>query len=263
MASFNMRSLVLALGIAGIASGCDVGNTPPTGSDPDAPPAGVDAPVIATPKVAVTLDRVTVSTEQLASELITATVTGTGGFAGPVSLVATVVNAADNTPVVGASAIFNQPSVTLTANGSTVSAVTVKLPNNAPAAVKVNVAATSSAAAVAVSSALTVANQVTLVIKKSGNGDCTYANIPNVEIRIGTMMRFKAGDTIPNLVIHSSGTTQGVPHQQQGGDNTPDLALGDVYSKMAGPTVGSFDWYCHTPGPDLFPANPKITVVAL
>lgn len=261
MASFNMRSFVLALGIAGIASGCDVGNTVPTGSDPDAPPAGVDAPVVATPKVAVALDRSTIATEQLASELITATITGTGGFAGPVNLVATVVNAADNAPVVGATAVFSQPSVTLTANGSTVSAVTVKLPNNAPAAVKVNVAATSSAAPVDVSSALTVANQVTLVIKANG-GECTYAGVPNVEIRVGTMMRFKAGDTIPNLVIHSNGAGQGVPHQQQGADNTPDLALGDVYSKMSGPTVGNFDWYCHTPGPNLGGANPRITVVA-
>ncbi len=269
MASFNMRSFVLALGIAGIASGCDVGNNVPTGSDPDAPPAGVDAPVVATPKVAVTLDRATISTELLSSELITVTITGTGGFAGPVTLVATVVNAADNTPVVGATAVFSQPSVTLTANGSTVSAITVKLPNKAPAAVKVNVSATSSAPAADVSSALTVANQVTLVIKKSGNGDCSYADAPDIEIRVGTMMRFKAGDTIPNLVIHSEGLGQGVPHQQRDGDNTPNLALGDVYQKMSGPSVGAFSWYCHTPGPnldgDMDPNtnNPRVSVVAL
>lgn len=262
MSVFNIGSVVLALGIAGIASGCDVGSNIANGTDPDAPVVTVDAPVVAIPKVAVTLDRATIATEQLASELLTATVTGSDGFAGAVNLVATVVNAADNTPVVGATAVFNQPSVTLPANGSMVSAVTVKLPNNAPAAVKVNVAATSSAAAVAVSSALAVANQVTLVIKKSGDGDCSYAGIPNVEIRVGTMMRFKAGDTIPNLVIHSNGSGQGVPHQQQNGDTTPDLALGDVYQKMSGPTVGNFAWWCHTPGPDLGGANPRITVVA-
>ncbi len=261
MASFNMRSFVLALGIAGIASGCDVGNTVPTGSDPDAPPAGVDAPVVATPKVAVTLDRATISTELLATELIAATITGTGGFAGPVNLVATVVNAADNTPVVGATAVFNQPTVTLTANGSTVSAITLKLPNNAPAAVKVNVAATSSAAPVDVSSALTVANQVTFKVTNDGTNKCKYP--ANSEVRVGTKIRFLLTEAVANgITIHSGGP---IPHE----DINEVFAVGQSYD-FTPIIVGTSPWYCHNVGPNLEiddadPAtlNPRIKVVAL
>jgi len=262
MALYNMRSFVLALGIAGAVGACDVGSTPAT-NNPDAPiVAEVDAPIVDTPKVSISVNKATLETEQLATEPLIATITGAGGFNGAVTLTATVVNAATDAPVVGATASAVPASVTLTANGTAMSTITVKLPNNAPAATKVKIAATSSAPAAEAVSAFTVLNQVTLLVKNDGGGACTYAGVPNVEIRSGTMMRFKAADQINNLVIHSNGAGQGVPHQQQNGDNTPDLQQGQVYQKMSGPGVGDFDWYCHTPGPNLNAANPRIRVVA-
>jgi hypothetical protein len=101
-----------------------------------------------------------------------------------------------------------------------------------------------------VSKAMAVLNQATIPVEGDGNGACKYPTVP-VELVVGTKVRFKAMIQVTGgIEIHSNGGALGVPHQNQEGDTTPVLALGQSYEKTLN-AVGSFAWYCHRPGPEV------------
>ena len=104
-----MRSSLVSvlLGLSFVAA-CNVGDAGTGGGgggggggDPQPDAGGSQDPV---PRVALSVDKPAVSTELLTKNMITVTLTGSGGFAGDVTLAATVVDASSQ-PVPGWSTV--------------------------------------------------------------------------------------------------------------------------------------------------------------
>jgi len=189
-----------------------------------------------TPKVAATVDKMTVDTELGKTETLTLTVTGTDGFAGDVTIQPTVVDSAGN-PLTGWTLTANPATLTLSQNGTMTSMVSVKIPTDAAElAPIVKLAVSSTAPAVEADSALTVKKQVTLTFDAGAGTAAPHQGLPQpnsrLMIRAGTKVIFHNGDTIPHR-IHGDG---GITHEPS------DLAPGGDYAVTVNADA---DWYCH------------------
>jgi hypothetical protein len=266
----HLNTLLFTLGICGSFAACEGsvlgpgpgpggGNNPgsadgrPSSSDPDA--------TVILPKLAMTMGTEPLPTELLSSADISVNLQGSDGFAGAVTLTAKIIDAA-GADVPGYTAVVAAPTVTLATNGLGTTKVKVTTTNKVVAGAKLKITAASSVAPLDATMPMTIANQVTFKIGNDGNGACQYPGTVAVEVVVGTKVRFLATTTLGNgLQIHTGGGAQGVPHQLQGGDNTPPLMMNQAYERTTN-GVGAFDWYCHQPGPNLEGNNPKISVVA-
>ena len=208
----------------------------------------------AVPRLDAAVDKPTITTELSTTTMVTVTLEGSGGFSGPVSLTASVVDPA-STPMNGWTVTLDTSNVTIDANGTASVVATMTIPSvNRGLAATLKIDATSSLGTVNMTSAVTVQNQVTLPVRFNGN--CQYPG--NVSVRAGTKVRFlNAGGPNDELIIHTNGDANGIPH----GDNGTAITQGLAYETTATGTSGTVDWYCHSPGPDLGGNNPKITIV--
>ena len=118
--------------------------------------------VEASPALSVTVDKATVMTELMSETLLTVTLTSSGGFAGPVDLTGSAVNA-QNSPLSGWTVTFDTPTLTVPANGTITAVATLKIPSeNKGLAGTITIDAASSLGAKTTTSAVTVLNQVTI-----------------------------------------------------------------------------------------------------
>jgi plastocyanin len=200
-----------------------------------------------------TVDKTTVATELGKTETLMLTVTGTMGFSGTVNIVPTVVDAAGN-PVTGWTLTPTPASVDLSTDGSAQVSLTVAIPTDTAAlASTVKVGLTSTAAAVAVTSAFTVANQYTFNLEAVGTGAHTLwpARASDVQIHAGAAIIFHNADTIPHEIHGDNGV------QHEGGA----LAAGADYKTVPTATAGGpGSWYCHLHGIDSANAR-TVTVI--
>src|SRR5690348_6007685 len=130
------RPLVLAFLGLSLVAGCTVGDTggPGGGGAPDAgggtgdaPGGGDDAPG-AVPRVDVSIDKPTVTTELMTTNMLTVTLTSANGFAGAVSLTASVVDA-QGQPLAAWPVTLSAASLTVAANASAQSVATLMIPS--------------------------------------------------------------------------------------------------------------------------------------
>jgi hypothetical protein len=203
------------------------------------------------PRLEVTVDKPTVATELLSTNMITVTLTGSGGFAGDVPLTATVVDAAD-APIPGWAVVLDKATVTVPTDGVATAVATLTIPSQASALagrVKI-VAATTVEGTHTQESAITALNQVTFTVKLNANGQCDYAPLMGAKnMTVGTKVRWLNGEAAGgnNITIHINGNGTGLNHQPD-----PGSAPGAAYEQIIGTaSANAAIWYCHAPGPDL------------
>lgn len=256
----NMRSTLLGTTLLGLvlATGCTVGDSggssDGTSGDGTGDGAGdgvsVDAaPVVPDPTLSLSVDKPTVNTELAASSMVTLTITGGDGFQGLANVTATAVDAA-GAPLVGWDVTLSAPSVTLASNGSGTVVATLKTPSETSSltgSIKLDV--TSAAAPATVTSAVTVANQISLSVNLNGQ-TCVYPTVNTAKVKIGTKVRLVNAATAGNVIFHVDGGGTGMVHQQ-GAGTTPGTAYEEVVTDP-----GTATWYCH----DRNQVNQRLTV---
>jgi plastocyanin len=236
----TMRTLATAIfGLAlaactvgGVGQGDDVTPPPPPGDD-NPPPPPPD------PTVDVGMSPSTI-TGELGSidNNFTVTVTGSGGFSGPVALAYSGIPSDWN-------AAFDTDTVTLTENGTATATLNVRVPTNATATTaSISISATSTAAPASVPtpSSLEILNQVTIHIAAGTGSDSGNHNFGMTEVRVkaGATIRIQNDDGIPHR-IHGDNL---FPHED---DNDPGANPGGVYAVPMTDT-GLGDFYCHDHG---------------
>lgn len=220
----------------------------------------------AQPRLDVTVDKPTIATELGTTEMVTVTLTGADGFSGQVIVTPSVVDAA-NAPLTAWTVTAPQTvDVPLNGTQSVVVSLSISSENKGLAGtLKID---TTSAAEVGTHSAtvaVTALNQISFKIT-SNNNQCVYPTQSAIKVTEGTKVRFVNAGTI-SLIVHSNGGSYGVDHQDTATTTAPNTA----YERTIDPQSAdgnAFDWYCHSPGPDLSGGNgvpntnPKILVTA-
>ena len=202
------------------------------------------------PRLDVTIDKPTITTELMTTNMLTVTLTSANGFTGSVSLTASVVDA-QGQPLAAWPVTLSAASLSVAANASASSVATLTIPSeNRGLAGTVKIEATSSAGTQSVTSAVTALNQLTFGVTLN-NGQCEYPSAGNTNVTYGTKVRF-LNKANTNITIHvDDGGPYGVPHQPDPG-SAPDTAYEKVVTEPTQtPTVQQFSWYCHQPGPNV------------
>ncbi|HWO19080.1 MAG TPA: myxococcus cysteine-rich repeat containing protein [Kofleriaceae bacterium] len=227
-------------GVKESSEACDDGNA--AGGDGCSATCTVEA----VPALAISVDKPTISTELRTTNMVTVTLTSSGGFSGPVTLTGAAVNA-QSAPISGWTVAFNNPTVTVPADGSVDVVATLTIPSeNRGLQGTLKIDAASSLAPKSVSSQVTAVNQVSLPVTMTG-GLCVYTGVTGqTKVTVGTKVRMVNKGT-DNMIFHSDGAGVGVPHQNTGGTGTAVNGSYDTTINLAG---GAFGWYCHSPGPN-------------
>lgn len=213
------------------------GTDPGNGGDPGGNTGGSNTGgTTSTPRIAGTVDKTTVTSELGKTETLTYTITASGGFSGDVAVSAAALDST-GAAVTGYTLTPSAPSVTLTADGTATVSLDVKIPTDAGVLdPTIKLSLSSSAAPVDVTSAFTVAKQITILFDAGTGAAAPHTGLPQPNSRLnilsGTKIVFHNGDTIAHR-IHGDG---GIAHEQN------DLAPGGDYTVTV---TQSADWYCH------------------
>jgi len=227
--------------------GCDDGNN----ISGDGCSATCDVEV--TPRLDVSVDKPTVATELNTTHMVTVTLTGSDGFGGAVTLVPSIVDAAD-LPLAAWTIVLDNANLNVPVDGTATAIATITIPSENKGLVgtaKFVATSTAGTGTFTASSAITALNQVTIGVTLSG-GQCVYPADGTINVTLGSKLRFLNNAT-ENITIHMQGFPQGNP-LPQGLDHQPDpgstpatayeqtLDVGGTLGRMA-------QWYCHDPGP--------------
>jgi hypothetical protein len=191
--------------------------------------SGSGSGVALTPRITATVDKATMATELGKTETLTLTIQSVDGFTGPVSV----------TPgaVAGFTMTATPASVTLTDGGSATVSVEVKVATNAAELAPQLTIDLGGTATTSVTSALTVANQLTVDIP-AGTGAGLHSGLPArnapIRIRSGASIVFHNSDNMQH-VVHADG---GIPHE-----NTTAGGMPNTDYKVT--VMQSATWYCH------------------
>jgi hypothetical protein len=175
-----------------------------------------------TPRMTATLDKSTMMTELGKTETITVNLTSVNGFAGDVTLGASLVDAASN--AIPNITIDGPASVTLAANGTASATYTITIPTDATGSAiegSLEVALSSSLGSSDLTSAVMINNFYT-VAYAAGLG-ATAADHPmagqTINLRRGTIIKWPNNDNITHI-IHGGGSYSG-EHEDQTLGGTP------------------------------------------
>jgi plastocyanin len=250
-----MRTPILAAALGLSLVGCLIGDSGTPGSagdDDDGSNSGSNGPGSGpgsnqnTPKVDVTVDKMAISTELLSTNLVTVTVRGSGGFAGPVALAVSAVDGT-GTAIPGWTVALDKTTVDVPANGTATAVATVTIPSRSTAmSASIKVDSTSSLGAKSVSPQVTVAKQISLTMNIVDTTCGKFAS-PALTVAPGTNVRWVNGDAAKRITIHvqpQTGSPTGFTHE----DN-PGMAPLGTYETVA-LAAGQVTWYCHAPGND-------------
>jgi len=249
----SLAALFVGLSLVGCVGVIDSPTGP--GPDPmpgdDTPPGDDDVPPAPVPKLDSTVDKTTIDTELGTTHEFSITLTGSGTFAGAVTVVPTIVDAT-LAPITDWTIVVDQPTVTLATNGTATVKGTLTIPTDAATlAGSVKFAIASSVGTAELVGTVTAPNQVTVLVMQNGAGQCEYPTQRDVTMRAGSKLRIMNMGT-DNIIIHGD---DGIPHQNVNGGG---LATGAAYEVTLDGGNGS--WYCHAPGPNLGGNNPSVSV---
>ena len=247
-------TVVLGMSLAGCLGVVDApgGSTPPPGGGGDDDTGG-------TPALNVAIDKGTISTELGSSNVATVTLTSSGGFTGSATITASVVDAA-GTAISDWTVTLDNPTVTVPANGVATAKATVMIPTlmgaNLTGTLKLDVTA-GELSTQSVSSAITAANVVTLVITENAAGQCVYPAVQATQVKSGTEVHWlNMSNDITNMIIHSDGAANIAHENQAAGAGTP---INQFYAQTPSATTQTSDhWYCHSLND---PGNGQVIVV--
>jgi len=232
-----MRRPLIAGLFALLVPGCLVGEIGGVGDDDQGSGSGSDngsgsGSNTTTPRLEASIDKASVSTELGRTENLVVTLTSVNGYTGTVTVTPSMMDG--TTALTGYTITPTPASVDMTSGGTATVMLAVKVPTDAAVlapSLKIDLGTTS------VTSAFTVANQLTIVIPSGTGTGAPHAGLPAINspirIRSGAMLIFHNADGIQH-VIHADG---GIPHE-----NT-SLGLPNTDYKVV-PT-DSATWYCH------------------
>ena len=133
-------------------------------------------------------------------------------------------------------------------NGTAAAHATITIPTlNRGLSATATITATSSAGVSTAITAVSVANQYTIDVAVDATGQCVYPPLGTTHLSVGTELRWlNTGPSAP-FVIHADPNVAGCPHQSPAAPTPP----GSSYTcTLSGPSA-PFDWYCHSPGPEV------------
>jgi hypothetical protein len=256
----NMR-IAIAAAVLGSLAGCMVGDAPPgpSGDDDDGDGNGSDQ--TPTPRLVVSVDKATLSTELRTTNTVAVTLQASGGFSGAVALSASVVDGA-GAAMPGWTATLDAPAVEVPPDGAATAVATVVVPaENRGLAGTLKIDATSSLGAQMASSEVSVANQITFAMTLT-EARCAYPS-GTLTVKVGTKIRWLNMTAANRIAIHMERPARdGLVHQDD-----PGSAPGEAYEQTTavngdGQLSGNpVAWYCHAPGADLGGNNPRLLVV--
>ena len=201
--------------------------------------------VEAVPRLDVTVDKPTISTELKTTHMVTVSLTAAGGFGGDVTLAPSVVDGT-GTPLQGWTVVLDKTTVTLPTDGTGSAIATVTVPSTNKGlvgTVKIDVTGTGIPAK-QVTSAVTALNQITFQMTLNGNNQCVYPPAGTVPVTIGTKLRW-LNKAASNVTIHVGGNANTINHQAD-----PGSPPNGVYEQtVTGNPGANISWYCHAPGP--------------
>lgn len=267
-----MRTPLLAAFLGLTLFGCMIGGsgsdgTPTGGDDDGSGSAGGSGsnqqPPPTSPTFTVALDKTSVATELMTANPLTVTLTSALGFTGDVALAAQVVDST-GAAIPGWSVTFDKATVTVPANGNVSAVATVMVPSDSTMlAGTVKITANNTTVGMQAAQApVTATNQVTFPMKLNNNA-CVLPLNTTANVKVGTKIRWLNMETASRITIHMETTLRdGLIHQPD-----PGSAPGQAYVLTAAVNSnGTVDgkpmaWYCHAPGGQSSPNDPKILVV--
>jgi len=181
--------------------------------------------------------------------MVTVSLKGSGGFAGAVGLAASVVDTA-GTAIPGWTVSLDKPSADVAADGTVTAVATLKIPSQSTAlagTVKIDVTP-AGLAPTSVTTAVTVANQLSLAMAVGNGTTCGQSTNPALTVSQGTKVIWKNADPAKRITIHIQGGVSGFAHEPDPG-MAPAGNPGDTYVQT-GAAAGTVTWYCHAPGTD-------------
>lgn len=216
---------------------------------------------IAVPRLDISVDKPTIATELGTTNMVTVTLTSSGGFTGSVPVAATLVDGA-GAAIADWIVAVNPPTVTVPADGTATAVVTFAVPTLKSALTGTLKIATTPTGAeggtTTFDSQITVADQVTVMMKLDANGQCEYPAAGTIQLKVGSKIRWFNNELAggSKITIHSNGINgqnTGVNHQGDPGSD-PQTAYEQTTS-----VVGQSQWYCHAPGPTVNGLNIQTT----
>jgi len=172
--------------------------------------------------------------------MVTVSLRASGGFSGSVGLVASAVDGA-GVAIPGWTVTLDKATVDVAADGTATAVATVKIPSDsAEAAGTVKIDTTSTLGPKSLTSAVTVAKQLSVNLTLNGT-NCVYPAqmVGTVKVPNGTKLRWVNGDATSAITIHLGGGIAGLSHEQ--GTTAP----GAAYEQTVNAATGTTDWYCH------------------
>jgi cysteine-rich repeat protein len=231
--------------VVNAGEGCDDGNT--VSGDGCSSTCQVEA----TPRLDVSVDKPTITTDLMSINMVTVTLTGSDGFSGPVSLTSSLVDATQ-TPITAWTVVLDKTTVDVPLNGTATAVATLTIPSDAnvlAGAIKFVATSGAGVGTFETASNVTALRQVSFTMKLNADGQCVYPAASTTKLAIGTKVRWVNGEAAGSgnrITIHVDPDNNGVKHQPD-----PGSLPGEVYEQTIGGTpAGSFAWYCHAPGPD-------------
>jgi cysteine-rich repeat protein len=243
-------------GVVDTGEQCDDGNT----AAGDGCSATCTTEPGATPKLDITVDMPSLSTELHSINKVNVTLTASGGFSGAVTLAGSALDGS-NAAITGWTVSFDSTSVSVPLNGTATAVATLTIPSqNMGLAGTLKIDATDTLGTQSVMTAVTVANQVTYTMHIDlATATFTYPAVYATQqgnpdlISVGTKVRWY-NDGTANFVVHIGNTNNGaygLTHQGQSptGLADPTTEPGTAYEQTAtaasSPNV--LDWYFHDP----------------
>lgn len=200
-----------------------------------------------TPRLDVSVDQPTLTTELATTNTVMVTLTGSDGFSGAVMLAASLDNGSGS-PMAGWTISLDQSSFTLSSNGTATATATITIPTiNKGLSANAVFTATSSAGAgmFTATTQIVVTNQITIPVTTSA-GQCVYPPAGTTYVSVGTKLRWSNNSAADTIVIHVGSNSNGVAHQASSPGSPPGTGYEQTVVGTPGP---GFSWYCHSPGP--------------
>ncbi|MGE0551771.1 MAG: hypothetical protein AB7R00_32310 [Kofleriaceae bacterium] len=260
MRYMRILPLVLGLSLVGCITG-EIGSTggpggDDVGGDDDGGGSGSGSQT-ETPRLDVSVDKPAITTDLMSSNMVTVTLTGSGGFGGESVTISASVLDGTSAPLTAWTTTISAASVAVPMNGTATSVVTLNIPSQKVALTgTLQIDVTSSLGTQSMTSAVTAVDQITIPLVVNANNQCVYpAGMTKTTVTAGTKVRFLNDSTLDEpLRIHFASNAGGMAHAQV------DTAKGQVYERVAAGTTDGNEWYCHTPGNN--PGNLSIEVLA-
>jgi cysteine-rich repeat protein len=225
----------------------DVGETCDDSNNIDGDGCSATCSMEAVPRVQLSIDNVSVTTDLEVESTIMVTATGMTGFAGDVALTVLATDSAD-VAITGWTTTLTTSTLSLPLDGTQTTELKLLIPgNHATLGGKLKVTATSTAALAESTIAITANPVVAVTFTDNGAGLCQYPPNRGVNnpfrVTAGRQMMVYNGSPNGTMTIHVSGGS-GWDHQ----DTAQAQSMGQAYGGTVTTVGAQVDFYCHSGG---------------